>query len=261
MSRFLRLTAPAVLLLVLTACGGGSGDEPSPFPHGDEPVELDPGSFSADVTNQWFPLEPGTRWTYVETTEDGSRVDVVVTATSQTRTIADGVTARVVRDTVTEDGEIAEDTFDWYAQDEDGTVWYLGEETAELEHGAITTREGSFEAGVDGAQAGVIMPARPEVGTAYRQEYYEGEAEDRGQVLARGESVKVPAGAYDDLVRTADTTPLEPDVLEHKYYASGVGLVLTVDRRSGAREELISVDRVSAQQSRAAGTTPLGQAY
>ena len=153
------------------------------------------------MTNPWFPLKPGTRWTYQETTEDGEVVEVVVTATSVTRKIANGVTARVVRDTVTLDGEIIEDTLDWYAQDEDGTVWYLGEDTAEFEDGKITTREGSFEAGVDGAQAGVIMPASPEVGMAYRQEYYEGEAEDNGEVLALGQQASVPAGEYDDLLR------------------------------------------------------------
>ena len=124
---------------------------------------------------------------------------MVVTATSVTHKIANGVTARVVRDTVTLDGEIIEDTLDWYAQDADGTVWYLGEDTAEFEDGKITTREGSFEAGVDGAQAGVIMPASPEVGMAYRQEYYEGEAEDNGEVLALGQQASVPAGKYDEL--------------------------------------------------------------
>ena len=231
------------------------------LPRADEPVDLDPADFTADVTNQWFPLEPGTRWTYRETTEDGEVVRVVVTATSVTRRIANGVTARVVRDTVTLDGEIVEDTLDWYAQDETGTVWYLGEDTAEFEDGKVTTREGSFEAGVDGAEAGVIMPASPEVGMAYRQEYYEGEAEDNGEVLALGQTATVPAGSYDDLVQTADTTPLEPDVLEHKYYAAGVGLVLTEDKEAGGREELLTVTTVPAAQARRAGQAALGEPY
>ena len=211
------------------------------------------------MTSPWFPLEPGTRWTYLETTEDGEKVRVVVTATPETREIANGVTARVVRDTVTLDGEIIEDTFDWYAQDDAGTVWYLGEETAELEDGEVTTRAGSFEAGVDGAEAGVIMPASPEVGMTYRQEFYAGEAEDRGEVLALGQQATVPAGSYDGLLQTADTTPLEPDVLEHKYYAEGVGLVLTVDLESAGREELVSVSRVHPAEAHRAGTTPLGR--
>ena len=237
-----------------------AGSTPA-LPRSDEPVELDPTDFTADVTNPWFPLEPGTRWTYRETTEDREVVRVVVTATSVTRKIANGVTARVVRDTVTLDGDIIEDTLDWYAQDAAGTVWYLGEDTAEFENGEVSTREGSFEAGVDGAQAGVIMPAAPEVGMSYRQEYYEGKAEDNGEVLALGQQASVPAGPYDDLVKTADTTPLEPDVLEHKYYASGVGLVLTIDREGGGREELLSVTRVSSADARRAGRVALGEPY
>jgi hypothetical protein len=175
--------------------------------------------------------------------------------------IANGVEARVVRDTVTLDGEIIEDTLDWYAQDAEGTVWYLGEDTAEFEDGKITSREGSFEAGVDGAMAGVIMPAEPAVGQAYRQEYDEGVAEDNGEVLAIGGSADVPAGSYDGLLKTADTDALEPDVLEHKFYAEDVGVVLTVDVESDAREELISMATVSEAESRRAGTAPLGDPY
>ena len=263
-------------LLALTGCGAEdpstrsndhsatSEAEDGPgadLPKSDETVDLDPADFSADITNPWFPLEPGTRWTYRETTEDGEVVQVVVTATPVTRTIANGVTARVVRDSVTLDGEIIEDTLDWYAQDARGTVWYLGEDTAEFENGKITTRDGSFEAGVDGAQPGVIMPASPEVGMAYRQEYYEGQAEDNGEVLALGQQASVPADEYDDLVKTADTTPLEPDVLEHKYYASGVGLVLTIDKEAGGREELLSATQVPLPQARRAGEARLGESY
>ncbi|MEU6134060.1 hypothetical protein [Nocardioides sp. NPDC047086] len=224
-------------------------------------TDLDPTEFTTEVTNPWFPLEPGTRWTYRETTEDGETLDVIVTATSVTREIANGVTARVVRDTVTRDGEVVEDTLDWYAQDGAGTVWYLGEHTAEFENGKIATREGSFEAGVDAARAGVIMPASPEVGASYRQEFYEGHAEDRGEILATGRRATVPAGDYRDLLMTADTTPLEPDVLEHKYYARGIGLVLTIDKGAGGREELLSVTRVSPAQARRAGEARLGEAY
>jgi hypothetical protein len=268
--------AVAWCLLALTGCGDegsrtNATDQPTAqapsegtateLPQSDEPVDLDPADFTADVTNPRFPLEPGTRWTYRETTEAGEVVQVVVTATAVTRRIANGVTARVVRDTVTLEGETIEDTLDWYAQDQDGTVWYLGEDTAEFENGTITTREGSFEAGVDGAQAGVIMPASPEVGMVYRQEYYQGEAEDNGEVLALGQQTSVPAGEYDDLLQTADTTPLEPDVLEHKYYAPGIGLVLTIDKEAGGREELLSVAKLSAAQARRAGEAPLGKPY
>ena len=278
--RIVAVAAAMWSLAVLTGCGtenqaGQPSAEPTAqptaqptgaaaataLPQSDEPVELDPSDFTAQVTNPWFPLEPGTRWTYRETTEDGEVVRVVVTATAVTLQIANGVTARVVRDTVTLDGDIIEDTQDWYAQDRAGTVWYLGENTAEFENSNITTREGSFEAGVDGAQAGVIMPASPTVGMVYRQEYYEGEAEDNGEVLALGQQASVPAGDYDDLVETADTTPLEPDVLEHKYYAEGVGLVLTIDKEAGGREELLSLTQIPPAQARRAGQAPLGEPY
>lgn len=266
-------SAVAVLccVMVVTGCGGDDSaelgtDAPSQewrsaLPQAGEPVKLDPAEFTADVTNPWFPLKPGTRWTYREITEDGETVRVVVTATTVTRRIANGVLARVVRDTVTLDGEIIEDTLDWYAQDSAGNVWYLGENTAEFENGTITTREGSFEAGVDGAQAGVIMPAAPEVGMAYRQEYYRGEAEDKGEVLALGEKARVPAGDYRELLMTADITPLEPDVLEHKYYARGVGLVLTIDQEGDGREELLAVAEVSPAEARRAARARLGQRY
>ncbi len=254
------------LLALLVGCGSDEpsrpGATPPPdLPRSDEASTLDPSTFTADVTNRWYPLAPGTRWTYRETTEEGEQQQVVVTATTITRRIANGVTARVVRDTVSLAGEVVEDTLDWYAQDEDGTVWYLGEDTAEFEDGEVSSREGSFEAGVDGAEAGIIMPAAPAVGMDYRQEYYEGEAEDHGEVIAVGQAVQVPAGKYDDLLQTADTTPLEPDVLEHKYYASGVGLVLTVDKEAGGREDLLSVTRVSMAEARRAGSAALGQPY
>jgi len=241
--------------------GQSTSPQPAALPQSDETVRLDPSDYTTDVTNPWFPLEPGTRWIYRETTEEGDVVRVVVTATAVTRLIANGVTARVVRDTVTLDGDIVEDTLDWYAQDGAGSVWYLGENTAEFENGRTITREGSFEAGHDGAQAGVIMPASPTVGMAYRQEYYEGEAEDHGEVLATGRQARVPAGAFDDLVQTADTTPLEPAVLEHKFYAEGVGLVLTIDKEAGGREELLSVTQIPPAQARRAGQAALGEPY
>ena len=154
------------------------------LPQGDDPVQLDPADFQPGSDNRYFPLEPGTQWTYRETDGEGTVQDVVVTVTSETRKIANGIEARVVRDTVSEDGQVTEDTFDWYAQDGDGNVWYLGEDTAEFENGKVSSREGSFEAGVDGALPGIIMPADPAAGMAYRQEYYPGQAEDNGAVLA-----------------------------------------------------------------------------
>jgi len=187
---------------------------------------------------------------------------VVITATSVTRKIANGVTARVVRDTVTSDGEIIEDTFDWYAQDKHGTVWYLGEDTAEFENGKISSREGSFEAGVDGAMPGVSMPGKPQPGLAYRQEYYRGEAEDNGEVLSVEEMADVPAGHFEKALLTKDTITIEPDVLEYKLYPPGVGSVLTFGVSGGSgREELVGISTVSKRVAKAAGTTPLGTSY
>ncbi len=264
--------AAVLVTAALAGCGsddGGRATDPADasstapvdLPSSDEPFELDPTEVGPDVTNPWFPLTPGTRWVYREVDEEGASLRVVVTATTETRTIANGIEARVVRDTVSLDGEVIEDTFDWYAQDADGTVWYLGEDTAEFEDGEVASFEGSFEAGVDGALAGVIMPAEPSVGQRYRQEYYGGVAEDNGKVLALDGTATVPAGSYDDLVQTADTNGLEPDALEHKFYAAGVGAVLTIDVESGAREELLSVETITPAEARRAATTPLGSAY
>ena len=260
--------ATLVLLLPLAACGQ---DEPSSpaggsatgdLPQGSDPVELDPSEFTPGSDNTYFPLEPGQQWTYRETDGSGGTADVVVTVSSVTTKIANGVEARVVRDTVTEDGEVTEDTKDWYAQDADGNVWYLGEDTAEFEDGKLDTREGSFEAGVNGGLPGVIMPAEPEAGMEYRQEYYKGKAEDNGAVLATGQQAEVAAGHYDDALLTADTSTIEPGVLEYKLYALGVGLVLTLEASGGAgREELVSTTKVSAAIATAAGTAPLGTPY
>ena len=200
-------------------------------------------------------MEVGTRWIYEEIDEDGELVEVVIVVTEQTREIANGITARVVRDTVTRDGEIIEDTFDWYAQDADGNLWYLGEDTAEFEDGEISSRHGSFEAGVDGALAGIAVPADPQAGMRYRQEYYAGEAEDNGEVLSVSEMADVPAGHFENLLLTKDTITIEPDVLEYKLYAPGVGPVMALGiSGGGGREVLISVD----QASPGAGTGPLG---
>jgi hypothetical protein len=257
----------AVTLALFAGCGGDEdpnvataiGNE---LPQGSEPVELDPSTFSADIDNRYWPMEPGTQWTYREIDEEGKEVIVVVTVTSETKQIANGVTARVVRDTVTDDGDLIEDTIDWYAQDADGNVWYMGEDTAEFEDGKVKTKKGSWEAGVDGALPGVIIPAEPVDDMAYRQEYYADEAEDNGEVLAVGEQVEVPAGHYTDVLVTKDTVGLEPNVLELKFYAPDVGPVLALGvSGGGGREELVKIEQVDAEAARAAATAPLGDKY
>jgi hypothetical protein len=167
---------------------------------------VDAADFAANVDNPSFPLVPGTVLVY-EGRSDGEREVVTLRVTDQTKEIL-GVTCTVVRDTV-----------------EDGNVWYMGEDTKEYEEGKVVRTEGSWEAGVDGALPGIIMPATPEVGLAYTQEHYAGEAEDKGKVVSLGDHVEVPYGSFDDVIVTEDWTPLEPKVLEHKYYAAGVGVV------------------------------------
>jgi hypothetical protein len=245
-----RGTAPVALLAAsgLTAGGvlaGCSGDEvarpPGPAPAtaagpsavpSYEATTFDPATFTTEIDNPYLPLRPGTRWVYRGTTDEGTE-RVVVTVTDRTREVL-GVDAVVVRDTVTVDGALVEDTDDWYAQDADGNVWYLGEDTTEYEDGKPTGHPGAWEAGVDGAQPGVVMPADPRDGQVYRQEYLAGEAEDAAEVLSAREKVSGPTGSYDRVVLTRDYTPLEPDVLEHKLYAPGVGLVLEVGVSGGS---------------------------
>ena len=220
------ITAASIGFVCLTAAcgaeakGGGGGEELLIGPE-----HLDPSNFVATIDNPYLPLKPGTVWEYEAVGSEGKE-RIVVTVTDQTK-VVDGVKATVVHDRVTEfGGKLVEDTYDWFAQDKTGNVWYLGEATTSYDGESAPSTQGSWEAGTDGARAGLVMPAEPKVGTAYHQEYYKGEAEDRGKILAVDESVTGPTGSYDHAVKTADTTPLEPEILEHKWYARGVGFVL-----------------------------------
>jgi hypothetical protein len=234
-----RRGAAAAVLVAAAGAATACGSDPSPpaaasspstaaLPQGAETVDLDPSDFTVDITNRWWPMEVGDRWVYEESDGTGGVAQVEVTVLDRTRTVAAGVEARVVHDVATEDGEVVEDTLDYYAQDGDGNVWYLGEETAEYENGKVTTTEGSWEAGVDGGQAGIVLPGDPQVGTGYRQEYLAGHAEDEGFVLSTAEQVQVPTGLYDGTLMTRDTSPLEPKLVELKFYAPGVGPVMEV---------------------------------
>jgi hypothetical protein len=224
------------------------------LPQGADPFALDPATFTTTIDNPYWPITPGTRWTYREVDEEGNELEVVVVVTTLTRVVANGITARVVRDTVRQDGDIVEDTFDWYAQDASGNIWYLGEETAELDHGQIVSTEGSWEAGVDGALAGVALPADPQPGMRYRQEYYAGHAEDSGEVLSVTDRVDVAYGHFDNVLLTEDTNGLDPNAVERKQYASGVGPIRTIDVGGSGSEELLAVDTAAPTD----GTGPLG---
>ncbi len=206
-------------------------------------MELDPADFVARIDNPYWPMRQGSRWVYRETGGEGNERRVEVTVTGRTKEIL-GIDATVVRDVVTEDGRVLEDTYDWFAQDRRGNVWYLGEDTKEYEDGKVVSTSGSWQAGVDGAQAGVAMPAKPEVGTIFRQEYYAGEAEDTAEILSLDEQVEVPYGSFDAALLTKDSTPLEPSVLEYKLYAKGIGPVLVLGVSGGSsREELVLYER------------------
>jgi hypothetical protein len=216
--------------LALAGCGGSADGSPTPVsgqprnPAAFEEGQLyapavDSANFSDPQPNPFFPLEPG-----VTNVFEGGDERVEVTVTDQTKVIV-GITATVVTDQVFVGEELVEDTVDWYATDNFGNVWYLGEETAEYENGQVVTTAGSWEAGVDGAQPGIIMLADPQDGDAYRQEFYAGEAEDVAEISAFDQTVTVPAGSFEGVLVTEDWSLLDPDVHERKWYAPGVGVV------------------------------------
>ena len=194
----------------------------------------DPADFVDTVDNPLFPLEPGSVWRYESRVGGELDETIEVTVTDRVRQVA-GLSATVVHDVATDaDGKVVEDTFDWYAQDTAGNVWYLGEDTTSYDKRKPST-EGSWEAGVDGAQAGLVMPATPRVGDGYQQELYAGQAEDQARILDTAATRATAFGSWDDLLQTEDTTPLEPRQVEQKFYAPGIGLVL---------EESVSADEV-----------------
>jgi len=204
-----------------------------------DPV-IDPANFVDKIDNPYFPLTPGTVFIYEGQTE-GGLVHTEFFVTHKTKQIL-GVTTVEVHDTVTTNGELTEDTLDWFAQDKEGNVWYFGENTMELIGGRPSTLEGTFTGGVDGAKPGIIMEAHPTIGDFYRQEFDLGNAEDFADVKSLSDTVTVSAGTFTRCLRTRETTPLEPDLKEAKWYAAGVGNVLTKDLTTGEKSELIRVE-------------------
>jgi hypothetical protein len=201
---------------------------------------IDPNRFGPNVDNPWYPLEPGTTYRYAGV-DEGDPVRDVVVVTHRTRVI-DGVRTRVVFDRLLQSGNVVERTDDYFAQDSCGNVWYFGEDTAELdESGHVTSTEGTWHAGVDGAEPGVFMAARPHLGRQFRQEWYAGHAEDTFVVVDLATTVKVTAGTFTNALRTQETTALEPGVIDNKWYVKGIGDVeeLTV---KGPQERLALVE-------------------
>jgi hypothetical protein len=242
---FSRIALIATLALTPVGAGGVPTDVPAstarPVKHLAPTTHPSASHFTEGrVDNRWFPLRPGNRLVY-EGSEDGDRLRDVFDVAYRTR-VVDGVRCRVVRDRVFRNGFLDERTTDWYAQTKGGTVWYFGERTALLDHdGHVVSREGSFQSGRDGAEAGIFMPAHPAVGQTFQQEDYPGHAEDVFTVRDVHADVSVPVLATDAALATRETTPLEPGVLDHKFYVRDIGTVREVTV-SGGNESLELVE-------------------
>jgi hypothetical protein len=232
--------AMAALLLTAGGCGADNAStatdantpaEPviDPGDGGDYQPDLDPADFVDVIDNPYLSFKPGMRWVY-EGESEGEAEVIEVVVTGEHRDIQ-GISTTVVRDTVHVAGELVEDTYDWFAQDTDGNVWYLGEDSTSYAPGGTTSKDGSWEYGTDGALPGIVMLADPAPGDAYRQEYYPGEAEDLGRVLRVDETKAVATGEYTDVVVTEDWNPLDPETIENKYYAAGVGKIYSEHSR------------------------------
>jgi len=235
-----------VMPVLAMGCGsdGGSSRE-LPVSNGQGPAPFDPGEpYQPDVTagdldtlvdNALFPAPVGATWTYQAETDEGLELDEI-TVLAETQDVW-GAVATVVRDTVYLDGELIEDTWDWFAQDGAGNVWYLGEDTYEYENGEVVCDCGAWESGVDGALPGVVMLADPRVGDVYRQEYLEGEAEDLAEVVATDETVTVAAGTFEHCIKTHDLSAIDASLDEFKFYCPDVGTVLVLE--GDVRVELV----------------------
>jgi hypothetical protein len=207
---------------------------------GYEPV-LDPADFTTTIDNPYFPLPVGRRWVYRGLKDGQSQVDRV-TVTGRTRVVAEGITARVVTDVATHEGKLLEKTSDWYAQDKQGNVWYVGEDTvAYLPNGKLD-RSGSWEAGVHDAEPGLVMKAHPRIPDAYRQEFLAGEAEDTAWIVGTSGSAKVPAGTFKRILTTLEATRIEAGAYDRKVYAPGIGMI-SEEALTGDKEyaELVSM--------------------
>jgi hypothetical protein len=235
-------TALAAAIALQASCGGGgSGDEIFDLPANFDPdasytVSITGADLQTDITNQYFPAPVGATWSYQGDTDEGTET-IEVEVLAVTRDVW-GATATVIRDTVYLNGEMTEDTWDWYGQDTEGNVWYLGEDTYEYDNGVVVSTAGAWESGVDGALPGYIMPGNPQVGDAYRQEYLEGEAEDVAEVVELNVTVNVAAGMFTGCVKTREVSVIDRSYEEFKYSCPGIGVVL--EEADDERVELIS---------------------
>ena len=201
---------------------------------------LDPANFGTVIDNPYFPLPVGRKLVYTGV-KDGQTQTDTVTVTDKKQDIL-GIATTVVNDVATHDGTVLERTFDFYAQDKQGNVWYLGEDTTSFLPNGKADTSGSFTAGVDGAQPGIIMKANPQIPDAYRQECYAGQAEDTAWVVATSGSVRVPYGQVRNVLTSLEATQIEPGAYDQKVYGPGIGIV-TEQSLTGPNEvaELVSV--------------------
>jgi hypothetical protein len=239
------LTLFLVFALASFACNDGGNDNEIVLNDNggrDYRPVIEPANFVRTIDNPRLTLIPGNVWVYEGTNEDGkpSRTELEVTA--DTKVIL-GVTTTVIRDRAYEGEKLVEDTLDWYAQDRDGNVWYFGEDSKEIKDGKVVSTEGSWEAGVKDARAGIIMLGQPKVGNTYRQEYLKGEAEGIAEVLSLDKSVKIGLGSYQDCVQIKEWAPNEKHIVEHKYYCSELGGLALIEKVVGesGRMELVRV--------------------
>jgi hypothetical protein len=195
---------------------------------------------STTITNPYYPITAGKKYIYEGTTPDGlERIEEQRLTTTK---IILGITCIVVEFKAFLNGTLIEKAIDWYAQDNTGNLWYFGEAVDNYNtNGTLRDHAGSWEAGVDGAQPGTIMPANPQTGMAYREEYYFNHAEDRAEILATGQTVIIPLGTYTNCIKTRNWTELEPSLNENKYFAPGIGLVKEVDIKDGSEIKLIAI--------------------
>jgi hypothetical protein len=232
-----RITLAAVTVAVVAVAGPAAGwgrSNPAPVKRDYHP-QIDPAHFGRKIDNRYLPFLPGTRTVAKGVAENGNTPQRDAQLVTDRKHKIDGVKCVVVRDTISSRGKPVERTFDWYTQDKHGNVWYFGENSKEYRHGRWVQSDGSWEAGVHGAQPGVMMMAHPKRGVAYRQEYYRGHAEDQAKVLGKTATVTVPAGTYRHTIGTKETSRLEPGVAERKWYAPGVGEIRSQDVK-GSKE-------------------------
>ena len=229
----LALAAAGVVAVGSQAVASGHGN-PAPVTRSYHP-HIDPAKFGRKIDNRYLPFKPGTRTVAKGVAEDGKTPQRDAALVTDRKRKVDGVKCVVVRDTITSRGKPVERTFDWYTQDKHGNVWYFGENSKDYKHGHWVQSGGSWEAGVRGAQPGIMMEAHPKRGDAYRQEYYRGHAEDQAKVLGDTGQVVVPAGTYRNTIGTQERSRLEPGIAERKWYAPGIGEIKSQDVK-GSKE-------------------------